>query len=347
MNKFLIIFCLVVVNNIQSQINPFESIGKEGEIITLSRGKYSEYYSNDTLQRIGSVIVNTKTGTLYELLNEDTLYSEATLDPTIISRWYSPDPLEVKFPGMSPYNFCSNNPIVLIDPDGREPIYPKTGKPFHISYLWANIYSYDDGKGLAPVVDQDLLDAATFNNRWYVGVYEVDDKYYDGEDVAYRGLVKDKISEGADKALEEIFGEPRDINKPAKPSNKASLMNWQTAAESGTYTFVDDALSESYWFNANKSRFKIISVEQNYITQIVQMVRDPSDDDNEYSVSSVTTFDTEKGEVKSRDIYFLGVFMYTEKYRELTVTETVQNYENNEATGSPTVTTYTVEEIID
>jgi RHS repeat-associated protein len=38
-----------------------------------------------------------------------------------LGRWLSVDPLEVKMPGWSPYNYCFNNPISLIDPDGREP----------------------------------------------------------------------------------------------------------------------------------------------------------------------------------------------------------------------------------
>ena len=40
-------------------------------------------------------------------------------DPRI-GRWLSLDPLQKKYPGQSPYNFCANNPIIFIDPDGRE-----------------------------------------------------------------------------------------------------------------------------------------------------------------------------------------------------------------------------------
>ncbi|MBA3900099.1 MAG: RHS repeat-associated core domain-containing protein [Bacteroidetes bacterium] len=41
-------------------------------------------------------------------------------DPRL-GRWLSMDPLQAKFPELSPYNFVTNNPIVLIDPDGNEP----------------------------------------------------------------------------------------------------------------------------------------------------------------------------------------------------------------------------------
>ncbi len=37
-----------------------------------------------------------------------------------LGRWLSVDPLEYKYPNISPYVFALNNPIVLIDPNGEE-----------------------------------------------------------------------------------------------------------------------------------------------------------------------------------------------------------------------------------
>ena len=39
--------------------------------------------------------------------------------PTL-SIWLSVDPLADKYPGVSPYVYCGNNPIRLVDPDGRK-----------------------------------------------------------------------------------------------------------------------------------------------------------------------------------------------------------------------------------
>ena len=36
--------------------------------------------------------------------------------------WLSVDPLQEKYPGMNPYNYCAGNPVKFIDPDGREKI---------------------------------------------------------------------------------------------------------------------------------------------------------------------------------------------------------------------------------
>ncbi|MBI2416896.1 MAG: hypothetical protein HYV28_03170, partial [Ignavibacteriales bacterium] len=35
--------------------------------------------------------------------------------------WYGVDPLADKYPGLSPYNYCINNPVNSVDPDGRNP----------------------------------------------------------------------------------------------------------------------------------------------------------------------------------------------------------------------------------
>lgn len=118
---FTLLFSFLCFAMVMAQdINPFESIGKEGKIITLSKGKYLEIENNDSLQRIGSVIVDMYTGEIYELLDSDTLYQESDLSPTIITRWWSVDPLSAKYPSMSPYNSFGNNPILYVDPDGMD-----------------------------------------------------------------------------------------------------------------------------------------------------------------------------------------------------------------------------------
>lgn len=44
-----------------------------------------------------------------------------------VEGWLSVDPLAEKFPAWSSYNYTMNNPINMIDPDGREPIKPYVG----------------------------------------------------------------------------------------------------------------------------------------------------------------------------------------------------------------------------
>ncbi|HHU47755.1 MAG TPA: RHS repeat-associated core domain-containing protein, partial [Bacteroidales bacterium] len=37
-----------------------------------------------------------------------------------LSIWLSIDPLSDKYPNLTPYAYCANNPVILGDPDGRE-----------------------------------------------------------------------------------------------------------------------------------------------------------------------------------------------------------------------------------
>ncbi len=53
-----------------------------------------------------------------------------------LSIWLSVDPMSDKYPSMSPYNYCANNPVILVDPDGRiiKP-YNEVSKTFMMKYL--------------------------------------------------------------------------------------------------------------------------------------------------------------------------------------------------------------------
>ena len=39
-----------------------------------------------------------------------------------LSIWLSVDPMSDKYPSMSPYNYCANNPVIYKDPDGKDKI---------------------------------------------------------------------------------------------------------------------------------------------------------------------------------------------------------------------------------
>lgn len=111
------------------QPNPWESIGKteNKKMLTLSNGKYYEFHVNSRYVKVGSAIVDMKTNMIDHFVTENKDTSEYAIEPDVIHRWLSPDPLERKYPNMSPYVAMGNNPIVNIDQNG-DSIYFVVGK---------------------------------------------------------------------------------------------------------------------------------------------------------------------------------------------------------------------------
>jgi|GEM_PF-2915211 len=97
---------------------PFLKYGVTVKVATLSNGRFQEFFTNDSLRRIGSVVYDTRLHRVAYLLPPDSLVGHAK--PDITSRWISPDPLAEKFMYSTPYAFADNNPIRYNDPDGRE-----------------------------------------------------------------------------------------------------------------------------------------------------------------------------------------------------------------------------------
>lgn len=86
-------------------------------------------------------------------------------DPRV-GRWLSTDPLQSKYAGLNPYNYCANNPLYFIDPDGKD------------IKIW---YQDTDGKtkpydykpGIEPSVKNDFLlqvhQACVYNMKTNIG----------------------------------------------------------------------------------------------------------------------------------------------------------------------------------
>ena len=83
-------------------------------------------------------------------LDEETglyYYGARYLNPSI-ALWLSTNPLQGKYPGMSPYNYCAGNPVKLVDPDGEDWIEnqetSKETTPKGFSYLGQTCSVFND-----------------------------------------------------------------------------------------------------------------------------------------------------------------------------------------------------------
>lgn len=183
---FSILFSIILAN----AQNPFEAYSYSPKIATLSNGKYNEFHDLDTIVQIGTVLFNTQTKQIVAFLQVDTLYSEASLQPDIVSMWMSPDPLSDERPSLSPYNYCQNNPIILVDPDGRLDDYYLNLKSGQVEYHAGSENRFD--QGLVNIAGDnatvgDIQDALTKRNYNYqkdpsvAGGFRVDtEKQYKG-----------------------------------------------------------------------------------------------------------------------------------------------------------------------
>jgi hypothetical protein len=122
--KRLLLLSIFLLSLISAKAqNPFAKYGYTPKIATLSKGQFNEFHDQDTVVQIGSVLYNTKSKQIVAFVETYTVYSEATLEADIVSRWISPDPLadhptQVMY---TPYHYAGDNPIRWTDPDGRCP----------------------------------------------------------------------------------------------------------------------------------------------------------------------------------------------------------------------------------
>lgn len=111
---------LLALYTVQAQ-NPWKKYGyTPPKVLTLSDGKYEEFFPNDTIAQIGSVMFNTVTNEVVAFVDTKQEDNETSIRPEVISRFLSVDPFDKQFPELTPYQYASNRPIDGIDLDGLE-----------------------------------------------------------------------------------------------------------------------------------------------------------------------------------------------------------------------------------
>jgi RHS repeat-associated protein len=78
-----------------------------------------------------------------------------------LCRWVSTEPLQSEYLNLSPYNYCANNPVIYIDPDGREIVIPTSLKGSERRQIMRNLgkltndkLSYDKSTGQVTISKQ-------------------------------------------------------------------------------------------------------------------------------------------------------------------------------------------------
>lgn len=153
-----ILLCGFAFANAQTAKNPFEKYGfKKVRAYSFSKGEFEEFHDNKEIVEIGSVLYNTKTKKVVG-------YVKATdKDVPAATPAMSIDPLCEKYPWISPYAYCMNNPVRYVDPDGRDGMVTGTGTK-EDPYIITATYLYKNG-GLSEAQVKGLNSAVNAYNK--------------------------------------------------------------------------------------------------------------------------------------------------------------------------------------
>jgi hypothetical protein len=117
----LVLMGLVCVTGKGQTINPYESFGYQPKHeYVMTQPSLTIDNTDRSRSIVSKIIVDAANKVAYLYGKDSTLISEVRLKENEIMRFLSVDPLTKKYPGLTPYQFASNQPIWAIDLDGEE-----------------------------------------------------------------------------------------------------------------------------------------------------------------------------------------------------------------------------------
>ncbi len=175
-----------------------------------------------------------------------------------LSIWLSVDPMASKYPSFSPYTYCANNPVKLVDPEGEE-----IGDYFDQYGTYLGTDCRDDGK--IRIINRDLWNQIGENISW---------EGNDGTRVISQSLgeilsKKPSSLDLSDDAIQKIVGHYNSTGLKLNRGNKGALNT----------EFDGNATSYTKKLTINISKWRNNSFLDNY-----------------YDIKS--SFDNEKGHIK-------------------------------------------------
>ncbi len=146
-------------------------------------------------------------------------------DPRI-GRWLSTDPLQAKYPSLSPYNISFNNPIQYMDPDGRD---PREGNDvLTVNFGRCYIIKIDDDSPTFNVSDRPLASRAANFQDWGLGA-------------SFSPLIRaPQVLQQVYDALEHYANAEEVVTGIFSTTENEHLRAWQEAAKSPTgYEYIE------------------------------------------------------------------------------------------------------------
>lgn len=211
----------------QSNPNPFSHISKEASTISISKGRYVETILKDSLERIGTVIINRYTRKIDKILSENSINQDMP-NSSIQSRFLSIDPLTQAYAQLTPYQFASNRPIDGIDIDGKE---------------WGQSICYEKKNGVLQTVTSNVLRIKVINQSTII----TDPKQIQARAELFAQSLQKKFTKESvsEKTVTDVVLDytPPNVNDPDIAylyfdDRKSKTIQVATALSGTTYTFV-------------------------------------------------------------------------------------------------------------
>src|SRR5690606_14435561 len=121
MKSKLIITIIMLGSFAANAQNPYEMFGHNSKVIyEETKEDFLRISNSNTDDNVKFIVFNFHNKTVQLLDKNDSVIQIVPIESERLLRWISVDPLASKYPGSSPYNFVDNNPIMRIDPDGRD-----------------------------------------------------------------------------------------------------------------------------------------------------------------------------------------------------------------------------------
>ncbi len=230
LSLYSVLFC-ATISTIQAQ-NPFASIGKTTKpMLTLSNGRYDEFFENDSIRQVGSVMVNIHSEKIVAFVDRkvqaNKLHSQST------SRFLSLDPLARQFPFLTPYQFAGNKPISSIDLDGLEDL------DYRVLGILAN------GNALVQVFTSE--GSTAFSHKGVTEVHNINTgeskkqfSYNELKPIISNGYVVDKGDRNATNSPKDDKGSSNyyfSVNNQAFSDNLIKMNNGNQIDEDGNVKF--------------------------------------------------------------------------------------------------------------
>jgi hypothetical protein len=101
--------------------NPYQIFGYKSKVIyEETKEDFFRVANSSTNDSIKFIVFNFSNKTVQLLDLNDSVKQTLPIESERLLRWLSVDPLASKYSSSSPYNFVDNNPIMRVDPDGRD-----------------------------------------------------------------------------------------------------------------------------------------------------------------------------------------------------------------------------------